>query len=220
MKKSVLYLLLTCVLFSCNKKESTAEDQLTPLQKLEEGNKRFSSEKPIHPDETLEKLRELKKGQHPFATVISCSDSRVPVELIFDQGFGDIFTIRTAGNIMGDYELGSIEYAVEHLDCKLVVVMGHKECGAIGAFISSNGHYTNNDHIKNLMEYIENEKEEKDLVNHHELVLDKAINANITNGVALLKNSEPILKEYCEKKGVQIIGALYDIETGKVTFYK
>ena len=218
MKTKLLYLLLLTSLVACNKKESLNESALTPLEKLEAGNKRFSSEHPVHPDETLERLRELKKGQHPFATVITCSDSRVPAELVFDQGFGDIFTIRTAGNIMGDYEIGSIEYAVEHLDCKLIVVMGHKECGAIGAFINSNGNYTHTDHIKSLMDYIENEKEEKDLAKNHELVLDKAINANIEHGVTLLKTSEPILKEYCEKKGVQVIGALYDIETGKVVF--
>ena len=218
MKTKLLYLLLLTSLVACNKKESLNESALTPLEKLEAGNKRFSSEHPVHPDETLERLRELKKGQHPFATVITCSDSRVPAELVFDQGFGDIFTIRTAGNIMGDYEIGSIEYAVEHLDCKLIVVMGHKECGAIGAFINSNGNYTHTDHIKSLMDYIENEKEEKDLAKNHELVLDKAINANIEHGVTLLKTSEPILKKFCKKKGVQVIGALYDIETGKVVF--
>ena len=218
MKNKLFYLLLLTALVACKNKEVLDESTLSPLQKLEAGNKRFSSEHPVHPDETLKRLRELKKGQHPFATVITCSDSRVPAELIFDQGFGDIFTIRTAGNIMGDYELGSIEYAVEHLDCKLIVVMGHKECGAIKAFIDSDGHYSHSDHIKKLIQYIENEKEEKELASHHELVLDKAINANIEHGVVLLKNSEPILKEFCEKKGVNVIGALYDIETGKVVF--
>lgn len=218
MKNKLFYLLLLTALVACKNKEVLDESTLSPLQKLEAGNKRFSTEHPVHPDETLKRLRELKKGQHPFATVITCSDSRVPAELIFDQGFGDIFTIRTAGNIMGDYELGSIEYAVEHLDCKLIVVMGHKECGAIKAFIDSDGHYSHSDHIKKLIQYIENEKEEKELASHHELVLDKAINANIEHGVVLLKNSEPILKEFCEKKGVNVIGALYDIETGKVVF--
>lgn len=218
MNKITLQLVLLIFLISCSQKETLNEQNLTPLQKLEAGNQRFSSEHPIHPNETLERLRELKNGQHPFATVITCSDSRVPVEIVFDQGFGDIFTIRTAGNIMGSIELGSIEYAVEHLDCKLIVVMGHKECGAIQAFIDSNGHYFHYDHIKKLIEYIENEKEEKELISHHELGLDKAINANIEHGVNLLKNSEPILKEYCEKKGLEIIGALYDIETGVVHF--
>jgi carbonic anhydrase len=217
MKKGLLYLLFISVIFACNQ---TEKPNLTSLQKLEEGNIRFAAGKPVHPDETLERLRELKKGQHPFAIVVSCSDSRVPAELVFDQGLGDIFSIRTAGNVMGDYELGSIEYAVEHLDCKLVIVMGHKDCGAIKAFIKSDGHYEHLDHIKKIIEYIENEQEEKNLASHHELNLDKAINANIEHGVTSLKTAEPILKEFYDSKKIQIIGALYDIETGKVTFNK
>lgn len=218
MKNGLLYLLFISLFIACNHKENTAETILTPQQKLESGNKRFAAGKQIHPDETLERIRELKKGQHPFAVVISCSDSRVPAELVFDQGLGDIFSIRIAGNIIGDYELGSIEYAVEHLDCKLVVVMGHKDCGAIKAFIKSEGHYEHLDHIKKIIEYIQDEKEEKNLGNLNELDMDKAINANINHGVAFLKVSEPILKEFYDTKKIDIVGALYDVETGKVTF--
>lgn len=218
MKKGLLYLLFISVFFACEQTEKIDETKFSPLQKLEEGNKRFAAGKPIHPDETLERIQELKNGQHPFAIVVSCSDSRVPAELVFDQGLGDIFSIRTAGNVMGDYELGSIEYAVEHLNCKLVVVMGHKDCGAIKAFIKSDGHYDHLDHIKKIIDYIQNEQEEKDLKKHHELNIDKAIDANITHGVSFLKTSEPILKEFYDRKKVDIIGAIYDVETGKVTF--
>ncbi|NDP27092.1 MAG: carbonic anhydrase [Flavobacterium sp.] len=220
MKKRLLTLLFISVLFACNQTEKKDESKLSPVQKLEEGNKRFTAGKPVHPDETLARLRELKKGQHPFAIVVSCSDSRVPAELVFDQGLGDIFSIRTAGNVMGDYELGSIEYAVEHLDCKLIVVMGHKDCGAIKAFINSKGHYEQLDHIKKIIEYIENQKEEKNLASHHELNVDRAIDANIEHGVYSLKTAEPILKEFYESKKVEIVGAIYDIETSKVTFDK
>jgi len=220
MKKVLSYFLFISIIFACNLTEKTDESKFSPLQKLEEGNRRFASGKPVHPDETLERIRELKKGQHPFAIVVSCSDSRVPAELVFDQGLGDIFSIRTAGNVMGDYELGSIEYAVEHLDCKLIIVMGHKDCGAIKAFIKSDGHYEHLDHIKKIIEYIESEQEEKNLASHHNLVIDKAIDANIEHGVTLLRTSEPILKEFYEKKKVEIIGALYNIETGKVSFNK
>ena len=129
MKNRLLVLLFISIFFACNHTEKINESKFSPLQKLEEGNKRFASGKPVHPDETLERLRELKKGQHPFAIVVSCSDSRVPAELVFDQGLGDIFSIRTAGNIMGDYELGSIEYAVEHLDCKLISLWDTKIVG-------------------------------------------------------------------------------------------
>ena len=216
-KKVLLYLLFISILSACN---HTEKNNLSPLQKLIEGNKRFVSGKPVHPDETLERLRELKKGQHPFAIVVSCSDSRVPAELVFDQGLGDIFSIRTAGNVIGDYELGSIEYAVEHLDCKLIVVMGHKSCGAVKAFIDSNGHYEHDDHIKKIIEYIQNEQEEKKLANEDKLSIDNAINANVQHGVAFLKTAEPILKEFHDKKKITIIGAVYDIETGKVIFKK
>ena len=129
MNKNLSILLAICVFVGLYWASQTDESKFTPLQKLKAGNERFASGRPTHPDETLKRIRELKKGQHPFAILVSCSDSRVPAELVFDQGLGDIFSIRTAGNIMGDYELGSIEYAVEHLDCKLIVVMGHKDCG-------------------------------------------------------------------------------------------
>jgi carbonic anhydrase len=214
-KKGLLYLLFISVFAACNHTENI---NLSPLQKLEEGNHRFASGKPMHPDETLERIRELKKGQHPFATVVSCSDSRVPAELVFDQGLGDIFSIRTAGNVIGDYELGSIEYAVEHLDCKLIVIMGHKSCGAIKAFIDSKGHYDHEDHIKNIINYIESENEEKNLSSIDKLSADKAIDANIAHGVAFLKTAKPILKERFDHNKITIIGALYDIESGKVTF--
>ena len=218
MKKRLLSLLFIIIFFACNQTKKIDESKFSPLQKLEAGNKRFAAGKPVHPNESLERLHELKKGQHPFVIVVSCSDSRVPAEIVFDQGIGDIFSIRTAGNVMGDYELGSIEYAVEHLDCKLILVMGHKDCGALKAFIKSDGHYEHLDHIKKIIEYIESEQEEKNLASHHELNLDKAIDANITNGVSFLRTAEPILKEFYDSKKVKIIGALYNIETGKVTY--
>ena len=214
-KKGLLYLLFISLFSACNHTENI---NLSPLQKLKEGNSRFASGKPMHPDETLERIRELKKGQHPFTVVVSCSDSRVPAELVFDQGLGDIFSIRTAGNVIGDYELGSIEYAVEHLDCKLIVIMGHKDCGAINAFINSKGHYSHQDHIKNIINYIESENEEKNLLGVDKLSVNKAIDANIAHGVAFLKTAEPILKERFDHNKITIIGALYDIESGKVTF--
>jgi carbonic anhydrase len=193
---------------------------LTPLNRLKEGNKRFMSGKPVHPDETLDRIRELNKGQHPFAIVVSCSDSRVPPELIFDQGLGSIFSVRTAGNVIGDYELGSIEYAVEHLECKLIVVLGHEDCGAIKAFVETDGHYPHLDHIKDIVDYINNEAEEQALVTTHTVTLSKAIEANIEHGATLLKESEPMLKHLADKKEIEIVQALYHMESGEVTFKK
>lgn len=188
----------------------------SPLENLMEGNKRFIAGHPVHPDETLARIRELKKGQNPFAVVMSCSDSRVPPELIFDQGLGDIFSVRTAGNVIGDYELGSIEYAVEHLGCKLIVVMGHENCGAIQAFIENPDTHKHLNHIENIIEYIAKEDEEKDLPEAEKHQVDKAVRANILHGVHFIKNSKPILKPLIDQKKITVIGAYYDLDKGEV----
>ncbi len=186
-----------------------------PLELLIEGNKRFKENHPIHPDQTLERLRELKKGQHPFAVVISCSDSRVPPELIFDQGLGDLFVVRNAGNIISDYEFGSIEYAVEHLETKLIVVLGHTNCGAIDAFIKHKNDHVHN-HIQSIINYIKSEPEEAELdvkaTNYYEM----AVIANVKHGVHVIEKSEPVLREYIQSGKIQVVGMLYDINTGSV----
>jgi carbonic anhydrase len=206
------YIILVC---SCS--QNTSEENLTALEKLKVGNQRFVTGYPIHPDETLRRIRELKRGQHPFAVVVSCSDSRIPPELIFDQGLGDIFTIRTAGNVIGDYELGSIEYAVEHFHCNLVIVLGHENCGAVEAFISSDFE-KHQDHIQNIIDYIAGEDEEKAILDSIKTNPDLAIRANIKHGVVLLQKSEPILKTIVQTKQMKVIGAYYDLDTGEVTF--
>lgn len=188
----------------------------SPLDKLMEGNKRFMAGHPVHPDETLARIRDLKKGQNPFAVVMSCSDSRVPPELIFDQGLGDIFSVRTAGNVIGDYELGSIEYAVEHLGCKLIVVLGHENCGAIQAFIENPDTHKHLNHIENIIEYIAKEDEEKELPEADKHQVDKAVRANILHGVHFIKKSEPVLKPLIDQKKVTVIGAYYDLDKGEV----
>ena len=112
MKFRPLMALILTIMASCSGNKSTERNA---MEDLISGNERFITGHPLHPNETLLRMRNLKKGQEPFVVLVSCSDSRVPPELIFDQGLGDIFSVRTAGNVIGDYELGSIEYAVEHL---------------------------------------------------------------------------------------------------------
>lgn len=129
---------------------------------LVEGNQRYMRDHPKHPHQSLKRIKELNSGQHPFAVIVSCSDSRVPPELIFDQGLGDLFVIRTAGNVIGDFELGSIEYAVEHLGANLIVVLGHDGCGAVSAFIEHK-HERLNNHIQNIIDYLKDEPEEKSI---------------------------------------------------------
>lgn len=218
--KNVLISLLVLLFFGCSTSEKMTEKNLTPIEKLKEGNAHFASGHPLHPDETLKRMRELKKGQNPFVVVVSCSDSRVPPELIFDQGLGDIFSVRTAGNVIGDYELGSIEYAIEHLGCKLVVVMGHEDCGAIHAYVENPDHYEHFDHIRSIVNYISDEEEEKAISAKNKKRVDMAVDANIMHGVHLLTKSMPILKPLVDAHKVQVIGALYDLDDGKVNFFE
>ena len=218
--KFLISILFISFFFSCKQKQEKDQDNtLAPLDKLKVGNESFVSGHPVHPDETLNRIRELKKGQNPFVVVVSCSDSRLPPELIFDQGLGDVFSIRTAGNVIGDYELGSIEYAVEHLHCKLIVVLGHENCGAIQAYATS-GNEKHHDHIQNLVDYIAAEEEEKNIPDSSRSNIDILVNANIVHAVNLLKSSTPVLKPLVDKNEIKIIGAYYDLDSGNVLFDK
>ena len=219
--KFILPLVLLISMFSAckQKQENDQVNTLAPLDNLKAGNERFVSGHPVHPDETLNRIRELKKGQNPFVVLVSCSDSRVPPELIFDQGLGDVFSIRTAGNVIGDYELGSIEYAVEHLHCKLIVVLGHENCGAIQAYATS-GNEKHDDHIQTLVDYIAAEEEEKIIPDSSRSNIDILVNANIVHAVNLLRSSTPVLKPLVDKNEIKIIGAYYDLDSGNVLFDK
>jgi carbonic anhydrase len=216
--KFLAIILFASLLFSCKQKQEENKGHiLTPLDKLKAGNEKFVKGYPVHPHETLTRIRELRKGQHPFAVIVSCSDSRIPPELIFDQGLGDVFSIRTAGNVIGDYELGSIEYAVEHLHCNLIVVMGHENCGAIQAYASAEN-ANHNDHIQSIVNYIASEEEEKIIPDSLRSNIDILVKANITHGVHLLKSSTPVLKPLVDKNELNVIGAYYDLDSGKVVF--
>lgn len=188
------------------------------LDFLLEGNERFAEDEPLHPDQTLERLRSLNKGQHPVAAIVSCSDSRVPPELIFDQGLGDLFVIRNAGNIVSDYEIGSVEYAVGVLGVPLVIVMGHTNCGAINAFVDYDHDHSHvyPEHIQKIIDYINAEEEEKALPRNIPNFFEKAIEANILHGVHELKKNIPHADSLIAHKKLRIVGAVYDMETGRV----
>lgn len=185
------------------------------IQRLKEGNSRFAKGEPVHSNQSIERREELANGQNPFAVILSCSDSRVPPEIIFDQGLGDLFVIRTAGEVVDDFELASIEYAVEHLHVELIVVLGHEKCGAVDAAVKG-GELPG--HLGKLISEIEPavkqaKKQEGDL-------LTNAVYGNIHRVVRQLKNSEPIIKELVEHNHLQIKGAYYDLDDGKVNFEK
>jgi carbonic anhydrase len=182
------------------------------IARLLEGNRRFVRNKEQHPDEGLARRKELEGGQHPFAVILSCADSRVPPELVFDQGLGDLFVIRVAGNIAADDELGSIEYAVEHLHTKLVLVLGHEKCGAVTAAVQGGDAPA---HLKPLLSAIQPSVEEtKDLPGDkvHNCVL-----ANARRVARQVRESEPVLREAVQKEGVRVVAADYALDSGVVT---
>lgn len=183
------------------------------LKILKDGNKRFISGKLEHPNHCEESRKSLAAGQEPLATVLTCADSRVPPVDIFDQGLGDLFVVRVAGNVIGDHSLGSIEYAVKHLHTPVVVVMGHSSCGAIGAVASGaalEGHIATlgpaiQTAIKNVKE------DEGDLINNASRELARQISAKIAH-------AEPIVAELVKNGTVKIVPAYYDLMSGEVEF--
>ncbi|MCH7413200.1 carbonic anhydrase [Belliella sp. R4-6] len=188
------------------------------LEALLKGNERFAEDHPLHPDQTLERLRELSSGQHPVAAIVSCSDSRVPPELVFDQGLGDLFVIRNAGNIVGDYEIGSLEYAIEHLEVPIVIILGHTKCGAIGAFVDQDHDHSHHysEYIQKIIDFIDAEEEEKSIPRDIPDFYEKAIEANVLHGIHELKNKLPHINERIATNKLRLVGAIYDIDTGKV----
>ena len=164
-----------------------------------------------HPHEAKVYRETLIKGQHPFVAILSCSDSRVPSEIIFDQGLGDIFTIRNAGNVLDEHVIGSIEYAIEHLNVKLIVIIGHQECGAVDAAMKSNIETPAIESIKkSIKPAIEKCKKENNLS------YENVIKTNVQMDINKLKEDEIIKESF--KNGVKIVPAYYHIDTGKVDF--
>jgi len=203
-------------LYSCTNptNHSGAADAAgAPLERLLAGNERFNHFTSVHPDEDLKhRLQEAEK-QHPFAVVLTCSDSRVAPELIFDQGIGDLFVIRTAGNIIGGVELGSIEYAVEHLGVRLLVVMGHENCGAVKAFVEGG---KAPGHIQDIIDSLNQEQEIRSIPLTDSHRLDHCITANVQHGMRQLLSQSPLIREKAEKKELQIIGMKYNLHDFKV----
>src|SRR5207249_3660146 len=184
------------------------------IAKLKEGNSRYTSGSLQHPGQTTERRTELAKTQHPFATIISCSDSRVPPEIVFDQGLGDLFIVRVAGNVINDEGLGSTEYSVDHLGTRLILVLGHQSCGAVQAAketIAAKGKAPG--HIQSLVTAIKPavEATAKD-------DLETTVKANVKNVVKALRSSTPILKAEVDSGKIQVIGGYYSLDTGAVTF--
>lgn len=185
------------------------------LVKLMEGNARFSTDQLIQSKScTALRRTELTQGQHPKAVVLSCSDSRVPPEYIFDQGLGDVFIVRVAGNVADAVELGSIEYAVEHLHVPLVIVMGHDKCGAVAATVKGGKPEGN---VRAIVTRISPAvRRAATSGKKGEELLDAAIIENVNMVKAGLIRESKLLKHAVAKKELLIVGAKYNMTTGKV----
>jgi carbonic anhydrase len=184
------------------------------ISRLKEGNGRYTSGNLQHPGQTAERRTELAKSQHPFAIILSCSDSRVPPEIVFDEGLGDLFIVRVAGNVLNDEGLGSIEYAVDILGARLIVVLGHQSCGAVDAAmktVAAKGKAPG--HIQSLVTAI---KPVVDATPKGDL--DTMIKANVKHVVDALRSSTPILKARVDSGDVRVIGGYYALDTGAVAF--
>jgi carbonic anhydrase len=193
-----------------NKNRLTAEEA---LEKLAEGNTRFAGDSPEHPNQSYMHRESLIDGQSPFALVVGCSDSRIPPEIIFDCGIGDIFLIRTAGNVVDDVAVGSLEYAVEHLRTPLIVVLGHTLCGAVDSVIQENDIYGHLDSIADKI--LPSVEKTADIPGDHWY---NAVKENTKRVTRTLQFSEPILAEKFNDGLLKIVGAIYDMETGLVDF--
>jgi carbonic anhydrase len=188
------------------------------LDRLEVGNKRFVSDNPIRPNSNAARRRELVAGQRPFATIISCADSRVPAELVFDQGLGDLFVIRIAGNFSNDAVLGSVEYASLHLGVNLIVVMGHGSCGAVGAAVDNvafDGPATHS-RIEALIDAIRPAVRTAQNQGNDDL-LERSIRENAIMVAGQIRSSEPVMA-VLDDQGVEVHAAYYDLENGKVSW--
>jgi carbonic anhydrase len=207
---SGLFLAAACVAYAQHPAPALPADEA--LAKLMEGNQRYVRQQRRHPDESLARRKELTSGQHPFAVILGCADSRVSPELVFDQGLGDLFVVRIAGNVVDDAILASIEYAVEHLGTKLIMVLGHEKCGAVSAAVEGGKAPA---HLSTLVAAIQpavdatrNDPGDK---------IHNCVIANARRVAGQISDSEPVLKEAVGHGGVKVIAADYALDSGKVS---
>lgn len=188
------------------------------LERLREGNRRFVASR-----STATRPTELPEQQQPFAIVLGCSDARVPAEIVFDQGLGDLFVIRVAGNVVAPSQIGSVEFAAAQFGVQLVVVLGHSRCGAVMATIDELQQPSEN-RSPNLRSIVDRVRPsvaglmETDLRHDHEALLRESVRANIRMSVAQLQNGSVILESLIADRGLRIVGAEYSLESGEVRF--
>ncbi len=198
-------------------------DPVQALDRLIEGNRRFMADAPGDPDRfNAERRGQLVSGQAPFAAILSCADSRVPAEVVFDQGLGDLFVVRVAGNIAAPSQMGSLEFAAEKLGVRLVVVLGHSCCGAIDATVEAlreqveaptEGLRKILDRVRPAVEPLLAESLEPPDLSR------EAVRANVRMAARMLREESPILARLRAEQGLAVVGAEYDLPTGAVRFF-
>lgn len=194
------------------------------LQRLQDGNRRFAANEPSHRVGAEARRRELTGGQEPFAIILGCSDSRVPAEIIFDQGLGDLFVIRVAGNIVEPSQIGSIEFAAARFGTRLVIVLGHSQCGAVEATMQALQEPTENHsaNISAIVDFIRPSIEPllgKAAGDDPDAVVEQAVRANIRTSAERLRHGSEIIEQLEREDGLLIVGAEYSLETGLVDFF-
>lgn len=188
-------------------------DAEAALARLLEGNARFAAGRGARPRSGVARRSEVAAGQAPIAAVLACADSRVAPEIVFDQGLGDLFVVRVAGNIADDAALGSLEYAAEHLHVPLIVVLGHERCGAVSAAVAGG---EAEGHVKALVEAIRPAVDEARKGPAPADLVEAAVRANAVRVARILCSSEPVLKRLFGERRVEIQAARYDLDTGVV----
>jgi len=210
-------------MIALNQNTQTAETQasISPslaVELLMEGNNRFTNNKPINRDLHAQ-ISDTATGQYPFASVLSCIDSRIPTEIIFDQGIGDIFNARVAGNFINEDILGSLEFACKLAGSKVIMIMGHTSCGAVkGACDHAKlGNLTQMlDKIMPAVDAIETAEGEDRNSSNIDFVNKVAVE-NVVRSIQNIKSNSPVLNEMAEKGEIEIVGAMYDVKSGKVS---
>ena len=195
--------------------EVTTSKHEGPLKRLLIGNERFVAGRVTQSSRDAKRRAEVAEGQKPFAILVSCSDSRVGPEVVFDQGLGDIFVVRSAGHVVDAVGLGSIEYAVEHLGPSLILVLGHERCGAVGAAVAGGEAHA---HLPAVLDAIrpavaKAKSEPGDVV-------DNAVRAQVREVVEQLQAAEPLLSERVKAGKLKVVGARYDLDSGRVEVLK
>jgi len=193
------------------------------LQRLRDGNRRFVAEVRGRPASSARR-QELAAGQEPFAIILGCSDSRVPAEIVFDQGLGDLFVIRVAGNIVAPSQVGSVEFAAARFETRLVVVLGHTNCGAIQATVDELGRRSE-EQSRNLRSIVDRIRPSVEpllgtsLAGDRDALMPQAVRANIRMSANQLRHGSEVLEELIDTGGLRVVGAEYSLDTGVVEFF-